>query len=189
MFRKSAARLALAAVSAGVMALGGPATASAATCANADVIPTAAAVSEVRESVLCLVNAERAQRGLPAFKVQAQLAKSAEGHAKDMVRRGYFSHTSKDGRELADRVRSAGYLKGKWSIGENLAWGTGVLATPANIVKAWMESPGHRAIVLAPNFRDAGIGLAIGSPKSSAAGATVAMNVGKRSTASAAKRR
>jgi uncharacterized protein YkwD len=188
-FRKSAARLALAAVSAGVMALGGPSAASAATCANADVIPTAAAAAEVRDSVLCLVNAERAQRGLAAFKAQTQLAKSADGHAKDMVRRGYFSHTSKDGRELADRVRAAGYLKGRWSIGENLAWGTGVLATPANIVKAWLDSPGHKAIMLSPNFRDAGIGLAIGSPKSAAAGATVALNVGKRTTATAAKRR
>ena len=189
MFRKSVARIALAAATAGVMALGGPAAASAATCANADVIPTAAASAQVRESVLCLVNAERAQRGLPAFKPQAQLAKSAEGHAKDMVRKHYFDHTSKDGRELADRIRATGYLKGRWSIGENLAWGTGVLATPASIVKAWLDSPGHKAIMLSPNFRDAGIGLALGSPKSSAAGATVALNVGRRTGATAARKR
>ena len=189
MFRKSVARFAVAAVSAGVMALGGPAAASAATCANADVVPTAGAISEIREAILCEVNAERTQRGLPALKAQAQLARSADGHAKDMVKRGYFAHVSKDGRELTDRIRSTGYLKGRWSIGENLAWGTGVLATPASIVQAWLNSPGHKAIMLSKDFRDAGIGLALGTPKSGSTGATVALNVGRRSVASAARKK
>jgi uncharacterized protein YkwD len=187
-FRKSVARLAVAAVSAGVLALGGPAAASAATCADADTTPTAAAATEVRDAVLCLVNAERAERGLPAFKAQSQLAKSAEGHAKDMVKHGYFSHTSKDGRGLSDRIRATGYLKGRWTIGENLAWGTGVLATPAKIVQAWLDSPGHKAIMLSKDYREAGIGLALGNPKTGAAGATFALNAARRTVAGTSKK-
>ena len=51
-----------------------------------------------------------------------------------------------------------------WSVGENLAWGTGVLATPRATVRAWMHSPDHRANLLDRRFADVGIGVAAGAP-------------------------
>ena len=43
------------------------------------------------------------------------------------------------------------------SVGQNIAWGTGIAATPARIVAAWMRSPSHRAVMLTGSFRDAGV--------------------------------
>ena len=43
------------------------------------------------------------------------------------------------------------------AVGQNLAWGTGPDATPERIVAAWMASPPHREIMLAGEYRDAGV--------------------------------
>ena len=50
-----------------------------------------------------------------------------------MVDHQYFAHEGRDGSQPAERIRATGYLSGggAWRIGENLAWGTGDLATPA----------------------------------------------------------
>jgi uncharacterized protein YkwD len=101
-----------------------------------------------------------------------------------MVARGYFEHVSLDGSSLTDRVRRAGYLNGKrrYSLGENIGWGEQQLASAAAIVRAWMNSPGHRAVMLEPRFREAGVGVAQGVPSAGGApGATFVLNVGIRS--------
>ena len=69
-----------------------------------------------------------------------------------MVDHQYFAHEGRDGSQPAERIRATGYLSGggAWRIGENLAWGTGDLATPRAIMAAWMHSPGHRANILQP---------------------------------------
>ncbi len=69
-----------------------------------------------------------------------------------MVDHQYFAHEGRDGSQPAERIRASGYLSGggAWRIGENLAWGTGDLATPRSIMAAWMDSPGHRANILQP---------------------------------------
>ena len=48
-----------------------------------------------------------------------------------MVSQGYFDHTSPDGDTFVDRILDAGYAKSNdgWTLGENLAWGTGDLST------------------------------------------------------------
>jgi uncharacterized protein YkwD len=51
-------------------------------------------------------------------------------------------------------------------IGENLAWGTYQLATPAAIVSAWTASPGHLANILERQYRDTGIGVVPQVPSS-----------------------
>ena len=83
-----------------------------------------------------------------------------------MVDQLYFAHDGRDGSQPADRIRAAGYLSsgGAWRIGENLAWGTGELATPRAIVSAWMASPGHRANILQPAYREIGFGVVAGNP-------------------------
>ena len=66
------------------------------------------------------------------------------------------------GDTLVDRLLGAGYMRrdANWTVGENLAWGTGSLATPAAIMRAWMASPGHRDILLRRSYREIGIGIA-----------------------------
>ena len=63
-------------------------------------------------------------------------------------------------------LRRMGYIPSgrAWAVGENLAWGTGPLGTPAAIVRAWMNSPGHRANILDPRFRQIGLGIVAGNP-------------------------
>jgi uncharacterized protein YkwD len=51
-----------------------------------------------------------------------------------------------------------------WSLGENIAWGSGELASPAAIVRSWMHSSGHRRNILDGGFRNIGIGVASGAP-------------------------
>jgi uncharacterized protein YkwD len=134
-------------------------------CANTHAQPAAANVGDVRAAVLCLHNRERAARGMPALRESAKLRRAAEGHSADMVAQGYFAHDSLSGADMADRILGTGYARGRaWSLGENIAWGTGSLATAAEIHRAWMESPGHRANILRRQFREIGIGIALGAP-------------------------
>jgi uncharacterized protein YkwD len=103
-----------------------------------------------------------------------------------MVRRSFFEHVSPGGATLTDRIkRDTRYLAGAqgWEIGENLAWGTGDRATPAQIVSGWMHSAGHRRNILHSTFREMGLGIALGTPvdASAAAGAaTYANQFGRR---------
>jgi uncharacterized protein YkwD len=138
-----------------------------ASCADRDLLPDASNATAVRAATLCLLNGERADAGLVALRTSARLAAAAEGHSVDMVGQQFFSHTSADGRDLAARIRVTGYLDPRkaWTVGENIAWGSGTLATPASIVAAWMASPGHRDNLLNPAFREIGIGVALGSPR------------------------
>jgi uncharacterized protein YkwD len=134
-------------------------------CANAHVAPAAANVQLVRTAVLCLHNRERAARGLPKLTEHADLRAAAEDHAVHMVDAQFFSHDAPDGTDMVDRILGAGYADGHgWSLGENIAWGSGPLATAAAIHRAWMRSPGHKANILRRQFREIGIGIALGAP-------------------------
>lgn len=151
-----------------------------AACPNEDVMPAADNIAQVRESLLCLHNEQRAAGGLPALKENAKLRRAAAGHADDMVDRGYFSHTGR--RSFVERIIAAGYARRDdgWALGENLAWGTGERATPRRMMEAWMNSPGHRRTVLNRAYREVGFGVRLGVPKDPSAGATVTANFGAR---------
>ena len=110
-----------------------------------------------RIAVGCLVNKERTSAGLRGFRWSRSLGRAATRHARDMARRGYFSHRRSGGPTLARRVRAAGF-RGR-NVGEAIAYGCGSLSTPAAIVRAWMNSPPHRAILLSRRSR-VGIGIA-----------------------------
>jgi uncharacterized protein YkwD len=153
-------------------------------CANADLMPDADNLAAVRAAVLCLHNRERTERGLAPLKEHAKLRLAAEGHSADMVSGRYFSHDAPDGEDMVDRVLRAGYARGAagWALGENIAYATGSLATAAQIHRAWMRSPGHRANILRRQFREIGIGIAIGAPADARghAGATYTADFGVR---------
>jgi uncharacterized protein YkwD len=148
-----------------------PAKRRQAPCANTNVMPTAANVAAVRAAVLCLHNRDRAVRGLPALRENAKLRRAAEGHSADMVSAHYFEHDSPAGDDMVERILRTGYARSQgWSLGENIAWGTGSLATAAEIERAWMNSPGHRANILRRQFREIGIGIAVGAPVADSGG-------------------
>jgi uncharacterized protein YkwD len=138
-----------------------------AACQQVELQPTARNDAKVSAAVLCLLNGERRDRGMVPLKLNARLARAANVQAQDMVRRGYFSHESPDGHNSTDRIRSAGYMRGggRWTVGENLAWGTAELSSARGLLNAWMNSPPHRANILRPAFREIGIAIAMGTPK------------------------
>lgn len=154
---------------------------AAAACAGPELAPGAANLASVLQATLCLLNAERVDRGLVRLTENTRLATAARRYAADMVAGGYFSHTGRDGSDFATRLRRVGYIPvtGAWAIGENLAWGTGALATPVTIVNAWMHSAGHRRNILDAAFREIGIGIALGAPNGGS-GATYVNEFGRR---------
>jgi uncharacterized protein YkwD len=83
-----------------------------------------------------------------------------------MDKGNYFSHVSRKGADVVDRIARTGYLAGSggWGVGENLRWGTGPYGTPRMAVQAWLESPAHRSTLLSPRYRHVGVGVALGSP-------------------------
>jgi uncharacterized protein YkwD len=85
----------------------------------------------------------------------AALAQAAGAHSVDMAVLAYFSHTSADGRTLADRVSATGY---RWHLlAENIAAG---YPSVQAVVDGWMASDGHCANIMNPNLRDIGVACA-----------------------------
>ena len=161
------------------------AAAAPATCAAADVIPSNASMRPAAAAaVLCLVNQQRGQRGLAPVVSSALLGRAADGHASDMVRRKYFSHVAPNGEDFRKRIARTGYLRGapRAALGETIAWGSDMYATPSQLVADLMASPPHRAIILDRRFRDIGVGLALGAPMDGMgnSGSTLSLNFGRR---------
>jgi uncharacterized protein YkwD len=118
-------------------------------------------------AVLAIVNAERAKAGCGPLTIDARLAAAARKHSADMLARKYFSHVTPDGVTMAQRIDREGYRW--WAIGENIAAGQ---REPADVMRAWMNSPGHRANILNCKFKQIGIGVA-GYPARNAPGRPV----------------
>ncbi|RPK54228.1 RNA polymerase sigma factor [Streptomyces sp. ADI96-02] len=115
--------------------------------------PAPAPQASVGGQVTRLVNVERAKAGCGPVASNGLLATAAQGHSADMAARNYFSHTSPDGTDPGDRITAAGY---RWSTyGENIAKGQ---RSAADVVSAWMKSPGHRANILNCSFKEMGVG-------------------------------
>lgn len=91
-----------------------------------------------------------------------QLTNAAENHSRDMADKNYFSHTSLNGRTFVNRITSAGYT-GYRTLGENIAAGYG---NANDVMKGWMNSPGHCNNIMNPSFKDIGIGYAYNSASS-----------------------
>ena len=162
------------------IALGVKARAAQQDCENAEASPSGVGESALRAAILCLHNQIRAERNLPLLRENSRLRRAASAHASDMVSRGFFEHTTPDGVTMVERIMATRYASPRvgWAIGENLAWGTGSLATPRAIMKAWMDSAGHRANVVKRTYREIGIGVVTGVPSDRGAGATYTADFG-----------
>jgi uncharacterized protein YkwD len=153
------------------------APAGASGCRGSRITSTGAAHAR---ALRCLINAARRGHGLRPLRAERHLARAAAGHSRDMVRRRYFAHDAPGGRGFGARVQGTGYGAGRaWSAGETIAYGSGVLGSPRAILRAWLGSPPHRAILLTPGFRDIGLGEAAGTP-GGGAGVTVTADLGGR---------
>ena len=107
-----------------------------------------------REEVLRLVNQERAAAGLSALTLDTELYEPAMIRAEESA--VDFGHTRPDGRSCFSVFQDYG-ISYRFA-GENLAYG---FATPESVVKAWMNSPGHRANILSGNYGRMGVGYEV----------------------------
>ncbi|HJR08239.1 MAG TPA: CvpA family protein [Pyrinomonadaceae bacterium] len=108
---------------------------------------------ELEAQMLELVNRERAEAGLQPLAADDELREVARRHSADMFARGYFAHVTPEGRDPFARIREGGITFR--TAGENLA-----LAPTLSIAHTGlMNSPGHRANILRPQFGRVGIGI------------------------------
>lgn len=141
------------------------AAAKAPACAGTTAVPKSSTLAQSSDAVLCLINAERARRGLRVLRVAAPLTKAALAHSSDMVARDYFSHVSPDGKTVRQRVLKAGYRRvTDCVVDEALALGVQDRSTPRELVRMLMTSGVHRGILLSRRNRNVGVGLALGAP-------------------------
>jgi len=117
-------------------------------------IPAVTTTSQENE-VIRLVNVERAKAGLPALKMNWELCRVARYKSADMANKGYFSHNSPTYGSPFTMMQNFGLRF--TAAGENIAYGQ---RTPAEVMRDWMNSPGHRSNILSSSFSEIGVGLA-----------------------------
>jgi uncharacterized protein YkwD len=142
-------------------------------CPHANLLPSGQDLRLVRAATLCLINRERRAHGERPLRANRRLQHAAQAHSRSMAVGDYFEHVGPGDQTPLARLRAVGYISSSrigFEVGENIAWGTLSLATPSAIVAAWMASPGHRANILDPNYRETGIGVAPHPPSSLAHG-------------------
>lgn len=132
--------------------------------------PAEAQAADVQARVLALVNETRAKpqrcggqafAAVPPLRLNPRLYGLASGHAADMARYDYFSHTGRDGSTVDGRATRAGY---PWrAVGENIAAGQ---MTADTVVRGWINSPGHCANIMSPAFTEMGTAFAVNNQSS-----------------------
>lgn len=121
--------------------------------------------SAFERMMLDLINEERTSRGLDPLTLEKRLNDASEDHSVWMDETGNFSHTGIGGSDPGDRIRDANFeLSGNWTWGENIAFQSerdapGIADDVADLHDSLMNSPGHRANILNPDFDLIGIGI------------------------------
>ncbi len=127
--------------------------------------------NDLERQMLDLINEERKAAGLDPVQLEINLNESSEDHSSWMLQSDRFSHTGQGGSSATDRMRDADFdFSGRWASGENIAWqsergASGLSDDVANLHESLMNSPGHRANILNPNFEYVGIGIERGDFK------------------------
>ncbi len=132
-----------------IQAAGGPWDTPAAPPAAAQLAPTTV------QRLLETINRIRWEHGqIPPLKHNPALQRAAQAHSQNMAQSDFFSHQGPNNSSPWDRIEAAGY--GNWyTLAENIAAG---YRDPADVAKAWMDSPQHRENLLNPELHEAGIG-------------------------------
>ena len=119
-----------------------------------------------KAELLRLHNEERAKAGAPGLCVHPRLQAAAQGHAEDMLARGFYDHVTPDGMDPGDRISAAGYPFVTYGENNNRVSGNTVsepgIQEIREAMQGWMESPGHRKNLLDPAFQEVGFGISTG---------------------------
>ncbi len=118
-------------------------------------IPNIDDIKGIENEVIRLVNVQRAQNGLQALTQNWQLSRVARYKSQDFIDKNYFSHTSPTYGSPFTMMQNFGISF--TAAGENIASGQ---RTAAEVMNAWMNSPGHRANILSAVYNQIGAGLA-----------------------------
>jgi uncharacterized protein YkwD len=151
---------------------GAPAADAATPCRNANLRPSGSDLAAVDAATACLIDRERGAAQLPALRPNHSLQRVATGQSAEMVIGDYFGDDSRSGQTPLQRIAATRYLThtAAAATAQNIGWGTGRDATPAEMVAAWMTSPPHRQIILTGAFRDIGVGVTPTAPAALAGG-------------------
>jgi uncharacterized protein YkwD len=122
--------------------------------------PSLAEATEIERRAFDLTNTMRLQSNLAPLVWDPELCRMARLHSEDMVRRGFFAHSTPEGLRLKDRAHAAG-IAHFHVMGENIAYNQGFDDPGAFTVGRWMQSSGHRANILSPEFQQSAIGVFI----------------------------
>jgi hypothetical protein len=114
----------------------------------------ATASPDIPQQIVDLVNAARAQEGLPPLTLESCLTRASQGHSDDMATHNFFSHIGSDGSTPWDRMHREGY--DYVTAGEAIAGGQ---TSPGQAVEDWLNSPPHHLLLMG-NYRDIGVGYA-----------------------------
>jgi uncharacterized protein YkwD len=125
----------------------------------ADAVDPATITAEEAHMVT-LLNADRTARGLVPVQIDTRLMAIARARSADMVAKNYFSHTQPDGRNVFDILTASRITW--YGAGEIIAWNNYPMDTTATTAnRQWMESPGHKAIIISTSYNYVGVGLAV----------------------------
>jgi uncharacterized protein YkwD len=126
-------------------------------------------LKRAQRALLCLVNQERAARGLPALRQNRRLSRVARRHAGDLVRFRFVGHNSPARGGLMQRIKRSGWARGRgsWTFGEIMGDGLNRGSSPLRIMRAWMRRPIHSRAILHPRFTNMGVGAVYGRPRGS----------------------
>ena len=133
-------------------------------CALFLAAPAVAAVSlnNYEKQLVAAVNKQRAKHGLRELRVNARARRLRPAPTPPTwPTQKYFEHDSPDGETWSSRIVRYGYTRegcSYWKAGENIYYGAGLYSSPYVVVKAWMGSKAHRAVILTKAFRDIGVG-------------------------------
>jgi uncharacterized protein YkwD len=108
----------------------------------------------LEDAVLAEINALRRGYGLAQLRLNARLAATARDHSHSMAERGFFQHSALPG---SPAQVAAKYGGGTWQVGENLVWSSPRLSAKQALAM-WLKSPPHRRNLLAPRWREIGLG-------------------------------
>lgn len=109
-------------------------------------------------ALMAMINEERTNRNLNALFTNSALLKAASLKSQDMLARDFFAHVDPDGNYVWPKIIAAGYTPYKL-LGENLAVD---FSTAEGMIKAWLDSPTHRANLLHKEFVDQGLSAQFG---------------------------
>lgn len=129
-------------------------------------------VATARKAMVCLTNYARVHSGLKRLVGNAMLNQAGEAKLDADLSCGEFSHTPCS---KPFEVVFAAYLTGAtaYTLGENIAWGTGSFGTPRQTMNEWLHSSEHLQNILRPTFHELGIGYVAGQTFQGATGATL----------------